>query len=282
MTTKFKEEEIREYHLRFSAIGKYRDRVALYDHVFGLFPYQFPPFDPELEMLFKLERTSVIDELLEKERRNTFVPEQKFVYGEDNFVFNVSPSNSNAVIFNDFIVSKFINSDTNFNHIITGLRRNDKFDTQAAFKLHNRAMRNIHLIEEQIYGKKETSWRNQFMTVFYHGYFDCRHKTFKKFPRRKKLIELYLYSQGILYGNYIDELVELSSRGTETPHVPDHILELDERLVLFNELGILDLLKRKYKKLGRAAAEKKITEILCLMLGESRSASQRVLDYLKA
>lgn len=282
MTDQAKQEEIRRLHAEFSSIVKYRDKVIFYDRFFGLFNYRFPLFDPELDMLFKPEKISVIVDLFEKERRSSFVPERKFSFADETFIFNVAPLNSNAEIFNDCIVSKFIESDKQFNNVLRRIKNSGSVDGPVTHKIYAKARNNISVIEEQIYGGNEGSLRSQFMTVFYQGYHDHRNNTFKKFPRRKKIIELYLYSQGVLYAKYIDAVNEVLLKQKDEPEERFDILDLKGRLILFRELGIVDLLKKKYKKLGQIAAEKKVAEIICLMLGENPSQADRVFDHLQA
>jgi hypothetical protein len=281
MTKEPEEDRIRQLHAEFSGQGKYRDRLSLYNTVFGLISYEFPRFDPNLDMLFKPEKTGVIDDLLERERRNSFIPEKKFVFPDGTFVFNVAPLNSNAEIFNDFIITTFMDADVEFGNMMTRIANGNDGDLALMQKMHAKAAKNIRLIEEKIYSGNETSWRNQFMTVFYHGYVDHRNHIFKKFPRRKKIIELYLYSHGMLYAKYVDALyrfvTDRADPQVQQPAIPD----IRTRLALFTELGIISLLRNKYRNLEESVAEMKVAGVLCVMLGENAILSEQVLDYLR-
>ncbi len=275
------EEEIRLLHNEFSGLVTYRSKLVFYSRHFGLLENFFPPFQSDLDLLFKPDKVNEIVELFERERRNSFIPEKKITFSATVYTFNVVPLNSNAEILNDYIINHFIESDNEFNVISSRIKYDSSTSAESIFIMYSRAAGNIQRIEDQILRASETSMRNQFMTVFYNGYNDYQNNTLKKFPKRKKVIELYLYSQGILHGRYINLLKETFEGVTNTTQESSGLLDLRGRLMLFRQLGIVELITKRYTRLGKMEAEKKVAELMCLMLGVSPMLYEKALDYLE-
>ena len=279
------EEQIRSLHAEFISIKKYRERILFFDEHFGLINYSFPEFDPELNKLLKQEGINDLLALFERERRNSFAPEKQFIFDGVRWVFSVVPLNSYPEILIDYIISRFLGSDAAFHKTIKKIKHYAASDQHILQRWNTEASENMRFIAGKLDSKIETSLRNQFMTVFYHGYLDFINNSFKKFARRKKLIELYLYSQGILYGKYMEALkyyivpgeLEYANEQWSTP-----ALDPISRIKLFRELGILDLLLKKYKKSEKKETERKVAQVLCLILGENQEMTDQIIPYLRA
>ena len=275
------EEQIRLLHIEFSGLVTYRSKLVFYNRHFGLLENFFPSFQSDLDLLFIPDKVNEIVELFERERRNSFAPEKKFDFSGTVYTFNIIPLNSNAEILNDYIINHFIESDNEFNVISSRIKYDSSTSAESIFIMYSRAAGNIQRIEDQILSASETSMRNQFMTVFYNGFNDYQNNTLKKFPKRKKVIELYLYSQGILHARYINLLKESFERITNTTQENSGLLDLRGRLMLFRQLGIMDLITKRYTRLGKMESEKKVAELMCLMLGVSPMLYEKALDYLE-
>ena len=277
-------EEIVGLHAEFLAIKKYKDRILFFDQHFKLMENSFPAFNPNLDILFKQEEINILVEIFENERRNVFFPEKKFHFNGEHFVFNVVPLNSYPEILNDYIISKFLDADSHFQKIMALLKSAFKTDASLIEKWKTASTENISLIANKLASGNETSLRNQFMTVFYHGYLDHIQNNIKKFSRRKKVIELYLYSQGILFGRYLEALNQYSlALVKQLPREPAYtpVLDWTGRVLLFKELGILDLLMGKYRDAQKPDPEKKVAQVLCLILGENLQMSDKIMHYIK-
>ena len=60
----FSEERIRTLHIQFRSMKRYLDRLAFYDRHFGIVPFIFPAFDPELPYFFESDKTEALVELM--------------------------------------------------------------------------------------------------------------------------------------------------------------------------------------------------------------------------
>ncbi|HEY4965339.1 MAG TPA: hypothetical protein VII28_03025, partial [Puia sp.] len=93
----FSENQIRKRHAEFMGLKKYADKLIFFDHLFGIIPFPFPDFDPELAFLFQKEKMEELTAIYKKERNNRGLTEKKFSYRED-FIFNIRPANSNSAV----------------------------------------------------------------------------------------------------------------------------------------------------------------------------------------
>lgn len=274
----YSENHIRALHSEFRSHKKYAGKLAFFERVFGIIPFSFPPFDPQVRYLFQKEKTELLVDIFKKERNNPGLTEKKFCFGE-TFVFNIRPANSNSSTYSNYILSVFLSRSPSFEEWI---RNNKSADKTIEFYL-DEANGIINQIEYLLQNEYDKSFMLQCMSVFYKGLYDAFRQRINLPDKKRKFIELYLYAQGIIYANYIRQLKTnlQESRSPVDSSEPLH-LDLPGRLDLLNELGVIHFLKNKYTGLDAASLENKVAEILCLITGEYLGKKELIAKILLA
>ncbi|HMC87649.1 MAG TPA: hypothetical protein VKI61_19135, partial [Chitinophagaceae bacterium] len=140
----------------------------------------------------------------------------------------------------------------------------------------------VNHIENCLQNEYDKSFKLQCMSVFYRGYYDAFTKRVNGPGKKRKFIELYLYSQGIIYANYVSSLRTAfkNSRNPVDLQKPA-LLDLAGKMALLNELGILDYLKKKYEGLEAVSLENKLAEMITLIMGEPIEQKELILLSMK-
>ncbi|HEY2347613.1 MAG TPA: hypothetical protein VGH64_01295 [Puia sp.] len=256
---------------------KYAEKLAFFDQWFGIIPFDFPDFDPQLRFFSEREKTEELADIFKKERNNPGLTLKKFHY-DDVFSFNIKPANSNSSAYSHFILSCFLKRKPSFDTWIeqsksSGKTMADQLD--AANGIVNR-------IEVYLQNEYDKSFRQQCMSVFYRGFYDAFTRHLKGPGKKRKFIELYLYAQGMIYADFISSL-KTAMRKTSHPEDLKTQLPLDlaGKMKLISELGILDFLTDKYATSENGLSEIKLAEIISQMMGESPEQAQLVLHLMK-
>lgn len=272
----YSENQIRKIHAEFRGLKKYIDKLAFFDRLFGIIPFSFPDFDPQLRFFFQNEKTEELAVIFKKERNNPGLTEKKFSFGE-TFVFNIKPANSNSSVYSNFILSCFLSCTPVFEDWI---RQKKSAEKPIEFFL-DEANGIINRIEYYLHYEYDKSFKLQCMSVFYKGFYDAFRNHVNLPGKKRKFIELFLYAQGIIYANYISSLKSAfeHSRNPAGLHKP-LFLDLSGKLGLMNELGIIDLLMTRFAGLNNISFENKMAEILCLIMGEYADQKESVLKIL--
>jgi hypothetical protein len=272
----YSENQIRKRHAEFMGLKKYADKLIFFDHLFGIIPFPFPGFDPELTFLFQKEKTEELVNIYKKERNNRSLTEKKFSYGKD-YIFNIRPANSNSAVYSNYILSIFLQRAPEFADWIDQA----KTPEQPVEYLLDRANGFINDIEYRLQSRQDKGFSLQCMAVFYKGFYDAFSNQVFGPGKKRKFIELYLYGQGIIYLNYINSLKTAlqHARLADEEQIPQH-LDLTGQLNLLQELGVVDFLKSRYAGLDALSFENKLAEILCLITGENTDQKKTVLQLL--
>jgi hypothetical protein len=260
----YSENQIRTFHSEFKSHKKYAEKLIFFDHIFGIIPFSFPDFDPDLQFFFQKEKTDELVTIFRNERNNPGLTEKKFFFGED-FVFNIKPANSNSAAYSNYILSRFLSRRPVFEEWI---RENQSAEKPVEFML-NEANRIVNKIEYCLQNEYDKSFKLQCMSVFYKGFYDAFGNRVNLPDKKRKFIELYLYAQGIIYSKYVSSLKTalqdfLHPAGLQKSTHPDQAGKLE----LLNELGIIDFLRARYSGMDSVSLENKIAKILCLLTGE--------------
>ena len=274
----YSENHIRALHSEFRSHKKYAGKLAFFERVFGIIPFSFPPFDPQIQYLFQKEKTDVLVDIFKKERNNPGLTEKKFEFGE-TFVFNIKPANSNSSTYSNYILSVFLSRSPFFEE---WFRNNKSADKSIEFYL-DEANSIINHIENLLQNEYDKSFTLQCMSVFYKGFYDAFSKRINLPGKKRKFIELYLYAQGIIYSNYIRYLKTYLQESRNPVDLSEPLpFDLPGRLGLLNELGVIHFLKNKYAGLDEVSLENKVAEILCLVTGEHLGKKELVTQILLA
>jgi len=272
----YSENQIREIHTEFRGLKKYIDKLAFFDRLFGIIPFSFPDFDPQLRYFFQNDKTEELEVIFKKERNNPGLTEKRFSFGE-TFIFNIKPANSNSSVYSNFILSCFLSYTPVFEDWI----RQKKSAEKPIESFLDEANGIVNRIEYYLQYEYDKSFKLQCMSVFYKGFYDafCNHVNLP--GKKRKFIELFLYAQGIIYANYVSSLKSAfeNSRNPAGLHKPLFI-DLHGKLALMNELGIIELLKTRFAGLNTVSCENKMAEILCLITGEYADQKESVLKIL--
>jgi|SRR5450432_2258821 hypothetical protein len=277
MTQCYSENQIQNLHAEFKSLKKYVEKLAFFDRWFGIIPFDFPDFDPQLTFFFQKEKTEELVNIFKRERNNPGLTEKKFIYGE-NFVFNIKPANSNSSAYSSFILSRFLSRKPIFEEWI---RQIISIEKPIEIFL-DEANGMVNHIENCLQNEYDKSFKLQCMSVFYRGYYDAFTKRVNGPGKKRKFIELYLYSQGIIYANYVSSLRTAfkNSRNPVDLQKPA-LLDLAGKMALLNELGILDYLKKKYEGLEAVSLENKLAEMITLIMGEPIEQKELILLSMK-
>ena len=109
--------------------------------------------------------------------------------------------------YNDYIINKFINQDSNFNKKVNLLQSQSINNRKKFFENFQNEMFKINRLESFVNDiDQKVSTKNQFLKVYFNGYSDYKKGNIKSFPFKKKFVELYLYAQGVLMAKYFDEV----------------------------------------------------------------------------
>jgi hypothetical protein len=274
----YSENQIRRRHAEFLGLKKYADKLNFFDRLFGIIPFSFPDFDPQLSFFFKKEKMEELHDIFKKERNNPGLTEKKFSYGRD-FIFNIRPANSNSAVYSNYILSCFLSRAPIFSGWIHQKKTTDKpieifLDDANGI---------VNQIEYNLQYERDKSFTLQCMAVFYKGFQDAFSNRVYGSGKKRKFTELFLYAQGIIYSNYISALKIAydQSRNPVDLHKPVS-MDISGKISLLNELGIIDFLVSKYGGLDSLSFENKVAEMLCLIMGEQIDQKGKVTQMLSS
>jgi len=251
---RYSENQIRALHSEFKSHKKYADKLAFFDQIFGIIPFSFPDFDPRLRFFFQKEKTDELAEIFKNERNNPGLTESNYI---------LSSFLSRSPVFEEWI------------------RQNISSDSPVELFLEE-ANGIINKIEFCLCNEYDKSFKLQCMSVFFKGFYDAFSNRVNLPGKKRKFIELYLYAQGIIYSNYIVSLKRslhedvINQVDLEKPVS----LDLQRKLDLLNELGIIDFLRARFSGMDAFSFENKMVEIICLLTGEYAGLKEPVLKIL--
>jgi hypothetical protein len=274
----YSENRVRKLYAEFRGLKKYSDKLSFFDRYFGIVPFPFPDFDPELLFFFQREKTEELYGIFKKERNNPGLFEKKFSFGE-NFVFSIRPANSNSAAYSIYILTRFLSRSPVFEQWIP----EKKTDATAVEKMLDHANGIINHIESCLQNEHDKSFSLQCMSVFYKGFYDAFSNGVTLPDKKRKFTELFLYAQGIIYANYVSSLKTIFRK----PRSPVELrgmthLDLPDRLELLQELGIIDFLKSRFTGLDSISFENKIAELVCLITGELPDKKELITKMLSS
>jgi hypothetical protein len=212
--------DIVNVYKEFKGLKSYTEKLKFFDQHFTLLPFSFPSFDVHLDFLLQEGGTASLNEILEKERRKRPSFIKTVFYDQMTFVFDAHPHNSNVHTFNDYIISKFICNGGRFSDLLFTILSLGETGKTALEHLIIEVNSLIDTVKKKIENTKDRTLTNQFFNVFYSGFIDFTNGQVKKYYCKMKLIELYLYSAGILFGLYkqalSEQIIKTEIRGHDT------------------------------------------------------------------
>lgn len=253
------------------------DKLAFFDRWFGIIPFNFPDFDPDLPYFFESEKTEELADIFKKERNNPGLTIRKFQYDE-TFTFNIKPANSNSSAYSHFILSCFLLRKPLFEEWIKQHTASGK----TIENLLDKANGTVNSIERQLQNEYDKSFKLQCISVFYRGFYDAFTRHLEGPGKKRKFIELYLYAQGMIYADFINSMKKVMRKSdfserleTQTP------LDLTGKMNLLRELGILDFLMEKYINPSTGFTDIQLAETITKITGESPEQKDLILHLIK-
>jgi hypothetical protein len=284
MNMQYTEEQIKAWHTEFQQIRIYKEKLEFYDQHFGLVDSEYPPFNAQLDFFFLQEGINTLTELFERERRQSLPLEKVFVFDQQRYHFNITPLNSYPEVFNDFIIAHFLQNDLVFRQSIDALPPTAAIHPQQMARQQKLANRKISQVADILHSNTETSFRVKFMTVFYEGYADYTQNRLKKFSKRKKILELYLYSYGIQFGKYLEALNMFTTDPETEKVLPEEgyeSIECASQLRLMQDLGIIEFLQGRFADADLPATRQQIATLLCRIMGKGREQTAAIAQFLQ-
>jgi hypothetical protein len=277
MTPCYSENQIRSLYSEFKGLKKYVEKLAFFDRWFGIIPFDFPDFDPRLRFFFEREKTEELVDIFKKERNNPGLTLKKFQFDEI-LAFNIKPANSNSSVYSHFILSCFLTRKPSFE---VWIKQNISSDKKVEDLL-DEANGVMNTIEMYLQNEYDQSFRLQCMSVFYRGFYDVFTRHLNGPGKKRKFIELYLYAQGMIYADFISSLKTAMRKASQPEDLKTQApLDLEGKMNLLHELGILDFLTNMYSDTGKGLAADDMAETIIRITGESPEQKEKILCLMK-
>ncbi len=263
--------EINELFLQFHSIHRYEERLKLYDTHFNILPFTLPEFETNLYTFFSTNHLSQFENLLRMERRSNEMLQKTFVFGIDFYTFNIKPTTAHCITFNNYIISRFLQAGTQLKQRIQGeldLIRESASPVKMMLATVNDM---LAMLKSKAASDNRRCLSTQFTLVFLKGLTDYSANGMPVIsPKKKKIIELYLYTQGVIYGEYIQLLKKHAlfqvTQESDMPRLCT--LDPEKKISLLKELGLIEAIRKKYPFLNKSDLDKKIEEIIFFVTGE--------------
>ncbi|HEY0273678.1 MAG TPA: hypothetical protein VGC22_10875 [Chitinophaga sp.] len=272
--------KIKKYYLQFHSLVKYEDKVKFFDENFSIVPFQFPAFKVDLYAFFSDEHFYRLHEILHYERtENTLI--RNFPIGNELYSFGIRPFHNNAIILNKYILSKFLGTREQLNQQVTEMiATQEAAGVTPALQL-EKANDALMVLQARFRQEYKLNFKSQFITVFVKGMIDAGEEEQPQlFSRKKKMIELYLYAMGFLFGRYQRELKRILNEGAQSYAAAKMPEGVEKKVVLLQELGFIEAVNRKYSFLNKTERNKKIAEVLSLVTGDNWFKGSGVIEFL--
>lgn len=246
---------LRKLHAEFHSLVKYEDRVAYYDQHFQVIALEFPPFQPDLRLFFSDDNLFRLHEILNYERNNKpFI--KCFTTDGERFRFSITPLQHQVIIFNKYMSAKYMYDEEK-------MILDRALPEEEQLKIANDM---VDLIEQKIKLGRGLDFSIQFMSLFLKGVKDAvLQQQSMMIYKKRKVIELYLYATGFSFGRYLQRLKQCESAPVMAPKPLDAV----KKLLLLDELGCIEAIRKKYASLGEAEIDRKIAEVLSLITGDN-------------
>jgi hypothetical protein len=268
MTQCYSENQVRSLYSEFKSLKKYVEKLAFFDRWFGIIPFDFPDFDPRLRFFFEREKTEELVDIFKKERNNPGLI----------LAFNIKPANSNSSVYSHFILSCFLARKPSFEEWI----KQNMSTNKTVEDLLDEANGVVNTIEMYLRNEYDKSFKLQCMSVFYRGFYDAFTRHLSGPGKKRKFIELYLYAQGMIYADFIGSLKTAMRKAGQPEDLKTQApLDLEGKMNLLHELGILDFLTDRYSNPGSGLSPVNLVETISQITGESPEQKEKILYLMK-
>ncbi|RAJ87266.1 hypothetical protein CLV59_10115 [Chitinophaga dinghuensis] len=263
--------EINELFLQFHSIHRYEERLKFYDTHFNILPFTLPDFETDLFTFFSANHLLQFENLLRIERKSSELLQKTFVFGKDIYNFNIKPATAHCITFNNYIISRFLQAGTQLKQRMQGELDLIKEISSPVKTMLTTVNDMLAMLKSKAASDNRRCLSTQFTLVFLKGLTDYSSNGMPVIShKKKKIIELYLYTQGIIYGEYIQLLKKhVLFQMTQESDMPRLCaLDPEKKISLLKELGLIEAIRKKYPFLNKTDLDKKIEEIIFLVTGE--------------
>lgn len=253
---------------QFQALATYGEKVQFYDQHFDLLPLHFDYFDAQLNWFHLSIKTSELVSAFNAEMDRTKNFYQKTFLEENQvIVFDIHPQTQQQRVFlNQFIMEKYLRSKEEFKEIIL---KDTDLTLGALEKKRDHANQTICWVMQKLQEGPLQSMRMKFLNLFYKSYAEF-YGNDQLMKIRRKFVELYLYSQGLLYARYIEALTQEIEHLKTIPAAPK-VLSFKEKYALLEQLGVIHLIKKKCNLKDKEKKSQLLTELICSLLSDKQT-----------
>lgn len=257
----------------------YQSKVELYHQKFNIIPFEFPAHDVEISWFNNQMKLDYLTTVFHQERRGINLYVKEFNIDGQSFNFNIKPQTFHQRIFlNQFILSKFLEKKTILHESF--FKEVELLDNPVEY-LENKISHLTMIVNwcKDSLELPDSSLRVKFLRIFFNGYQAFYTGSDKMIGIRRKYIELFLYSQGLILAEYFELLKSYLQAITKGINKKKS-LSIPLKVLLLHELGIIDLLRNKYSVNKTNNSDNIIAEIVCLITSEKLSNLNIVLKYI--
>ena len=279
------ENKILQLSREFSAKRKYLDRLGFFEKHFRVLFNLFSPFDHSLGFLYNEPQLQILTDIYRHDKDIYISLRKKIVAGKTPVVLDVRPVNSCRLIFNCFVIEKFTREDEHFNALKKAINKYGQVEGKPAGFLLGECDEQIAHIRQLLFKKKATDFRTQFLKVFYEGYTDELENKPKTFRFKKKMIELYLYSQGMLFASYRRQLQSYQLLNADNDVLmkfnENIVLDWRDRVLILKDMGLLEIAAGKIQHPVEKIKKQKTWQTVSKIIGQQPAMTERIGQYIQ-
>ena len=196
----------------------YCSKLIFYNARFGIVPFAFPPFDSEVSWYWDRVKLSMLTNFYFLELRGSKMYEKSFVSNGEKLLFSIKPLTFvQRIQYNKFIQLIFLHQKDELENIFRNRFADAHCSPQYIKAEVNRVSKSINWVTYTVRNfKGKPQLADQFLGVYYNGIKASGEGRISLVRCRRKFVELYLYSQGILLAGYLQFLQQVESANNKS------------------------------------------------------------------
>lgn len=258
----------------------YKTKVVLFDRYFGIIPFQFPDFDIEAKWYNNTSSQLNLFSIFREDSRNLNIYEKTIPCGNEILRFDIKPAGpKDRIVLNEYLLSLFLSK---------------RSQLEAVFEMNlEQAPNKVEFLENRLDGIANiVNWakfslenqdpfelRVKFLRIFYNGYLAFSINTDNGLNQRRRFVELFLFSQGMMLAEHY-HLLQIRLSALKNPRLSKRSLSLPLKIVLLQRLGIIELLERGIRSSHIDAFQNRLADLICLIISEQNQNQGLILQHL--
>lgn len=260
----------------------YLGKVELFDKKFGLIPYKFPDYDIEASWFSNELKCASLSAAFSQEGRDRQQLQKDIKVGLTTASFDIRPlTKKQRIAFNQYCISSMLaKKEILDKHVKAEYEKavNKRKFVEAKI---DQLSTIINWVQYAFKKHPENALRVKFLQIFYNGFLAYNKGNNSQIMIRRKFVELYLYSQGMLLAAHYQEIQSRLESMPRKNSLRDS-LSLPLKIVLLHKLGIIRSLEEPFKKRHMAGYQNSLAELICLITSEDASNQDSIVKYLNA